>query len=48
MHPDSYGSVYLRSSEHDIHMPSIDELRNAVEMMRSVIFPGYFMHSRTS
>lgn len=43
--PESYSTVYLRSSEHDIHMPSIDELRKAVEMLRSVIFPGYFIYS---
>lgn len=43
--PESYNSVYLRSSEHDIHMPSIDELKKAVEMLRSVIFPGYYLHS---
>ena len=43
--PESYNSVYLRSSEHDIHMPSIEELKIAVEMLRSVIFPGYYIHS---
>ncbi len=42
---ESYSKVYLRSSEHDIHMPSIDELAKAVELLRSVIFPGYFIHS---
>jgi serine O-acetyltransferase len=26
-------------------MPSIEELQNAVEMLRSIIFPGYFIHS---
>ena len=43
--PQSYNKVYLRSNDHDIHMPSIDELKTAVEMLRSVIFPGYYIHS---
>lgn len=43
--PESYNKVYLRSNDHDIHMPSIDELARAVEMIRSVLFPGYFIHS---
>ena len=43
--PESYNKVYLRSNDHDIHMPSIDELKTAVEMLRSVLFPGYYIHS---
>lgn len=43
--PESYNKVYLRSNDHDIHMPSIEELKTAVEMLRSVIFPGYYIHS---
>ena len=43
--PESYNKVYLRSNDHDIHMPSIDELAKAVEMLRSVLFPGYYIHS---
>ena len=43
--PESYNKVYLRSSEHDIHMPSVDALKEAVELLRSIIFPGYYIHS---
>lgn len=43
--PESYNKVFLRPKYHDIHMPSVEELEQAVEMLRSVIFPGYYMHS---
>lgn len=32
-------------SSHDIPMPSIDELREIIELLRSVLFPGYFRNS---
>ncbi len=44
--PESYTKVYLRSNDYDIHMPSVDELAKAVEMLRSVIFPGYYIHTQ--
>jgi serine O-acetyltransferase len=43
--PESYNKVFMRPKYHDIHMPSIEELKRAVEMLRSVIFPGYYIHS---
>jgi len=43
--PESYNKVFLRPKLHDIHMPSVEELKQAVEMLRSVIFPGYYIHS---
>jgi len=30
---------------HNVPMPSIDELREAIELLRSVLFPGYFRNS---
>ncbi|MDC7227959.1 MAG: serine acetyltransferase [Spirochaetales bacterium] len=43
--PESYSRVYHRTNEHDIHMPSTEELAKTVELLRSVIFPGYYIHS---
>ena len=43
--PESYNKVFLSPKYHDIHMPSVDELKLAVDMLRSVIFPGYYLHS---
>ena len=43
--PESYTKVYHRTNEHDSHMPSPEVLAEAVEMLRSVIFPGYYIHS---
>ena len=43
--PSSYEAVYHRSIHHDVHMPSVDELKMAVELLRSVIFPGYFLNA---
>ncbi len=31
--------------KHNVPMPSIDELREAIELLRSVLFPGYFRNS---
>ncbi len=42
---DSYNAVFHRSSHVDVHMPSIEELSDAVDALRSVIFPGYFRDS---
>jgi len=32
-------------SRHDIPMPSIDDLKEIIELLRSVLFPGYFRNS---
>ncbi|HOP29803.1 MAG TPA: serine acetyltransferase [Spirochaetota bacterium] len=32
-------------SRHDVPMPSIDDLKEIMELLRSVIFPGYFRNS---
>jgi len=42
--PQSYQSVYHRSN-HDIPMPSVEVLSEIVELLRSVLFPGYFGNS---
>jgi len=42
--PDSYSSVYHRTN-HDFPMPSSDDLSIGVELIKSIIFPGYFIHS---
>ena len=39
--PASYESVMHRSN-HDMPMPSIEALNEVVEMLRGVLFPGYF------
>jgi len=41
----SYKSVFHRTSHEDVHMPSIEELSEAVDSLRSVLFPGYFRDS---
>jgi serine O-acetyltransferase len=41
---DLYKDVF-HISKHDIPMPSIDDLREMMELLRSVIFPGYFRNS---
>ena len=43
--PESYNKVFLRPKDHEIHMPSVEELKQAVELLRSVLFPGYYLHS---
>ena len=40
--PSTYETVYHRSVHHDVHMPSVEELQLAVELLRSVIFPRVF------
>ncbi len=42
--PQSYQAVYHRSN-HDVPMPSVEVISEAVEMLRTVIFPGYFGNS---
>lgn len=42
--PQSYEVVYHRSN-HDVPMPSVEVLSEVVEMLRAVIFPGYFGNS---
>lgn len=42
--PESYEVVYHRSN-HDVPMPSVEVLAEIVEMIRAVIFPGYFGNS---
>lgn len=42
---ESYSAVFHRTSHVDVHMPSIEELGDAVDSLRSVIFPGFFRDS---
>src|SRR5208337_974302 len=42
--PESYRRVYHRTY-HDFPMPSIDLLREIVELIKSILFPGYFINS---
>ena len=39
-----YSDVF-HISKHDFPMPSIDDLREGIELIRSVLFPGYFRNS---
>jgi len=39
--PESYDKVYFRDT-HDVSMPSPTVLREVVEQLRSVLFPGYY------
>lgn len=41
---ESYSGVYQMGS-HDIPMPSVSELKEVVDLFRSILFPGYFIHS---
>ena len=41
---ESYKGVYHRSN-HDIPMPNVEVLNNIVDLLKSIIFPGYFAHS---
>jgi len=43
--PSSYKAVYHRSAHEDVHMPLGEELEEAVELLRSVLFPGYFQNA---
>ena len=42
--PESYKPVYHRGN-HDMPMPSIDVLAEVVDLLRAVLFPGYFRES---
>jgi serine O-acetyltransferase len=42
--PGSYHLVYHRAN-HDIPMPSIEDLNEIVDKLKSVLFPGFFAHS---
>ena len=42
--PDSYKLVYHKS-HHEDPMPSMDVLREIVDLLKSIIFPGYFINS---
>jgi len=42
--PESYRTVYHRSF-HDFLMPSVESLRDTVNLLKSVLFPGYFIDS---
>ena len=39
-----YSDVF-HISRHDIPMPSIDDVKETIELIRSVLFPGYFRNS---
>jgi serine O-acetyltransferase len=39
-----YSDVF-HISKHDVPMPSIDDLRETIELIRSILFPGYFRNS---
>lgn len=40
--PASYDCVYHRTTHHDVQMPSGEVLSEAIELLRAVLFPGYF------
>ncbi len=42
--PSSYRSVFHRAV-HDYPMPSVEELERAMEIVKSILFPGYFINS---
>ena len=42
--PGSYRFVYHRTF-HDFPMPSVESLREIVELLKSILFPGYFINS---
>ncbi|MBP7735767.1 MAG: serine acetyltransferase [Spirochaetes bacterium] len=42
--PESYEAVYHRTY-HDFPMPSVESLREFVDLMKSILFPGYFVNS---
>ncbi len=42
--PESYAFVF-HLAKHDFPMPSVTELGEAVGLLRSVLFPGYFINS---
>jgi len=42
--PESYSGVYHRAN-HDFPMPSLESLGRTVDMIKSILFPGYYVHS---
>ena len=38
---DSYSKIYFKRN-HDVAMPSIEDLNEVMRLMRSILFPGYF------
>ena len=42
---DSYTGVYHEMNHHNIPMPSVQKLAEAVELLKSVMFPGYFTNA---
>ena len=42
--PKSYSVVYHKS-DHDDPMPSIDQLKEVLDLLKSILFPGYFINS---
>ncbi len=40
----TFGDMF-HISRHDIPMPSLDDLKEIIELLRSVLFPGYFRNS---
>src|SRR4030042_2154822 len=42
--PESYQAVYHRTY-HDFLMPSVEALREIGDLLKSILFPGYFIHS---
>lgn len=43
--PESFSPVFFRAHHEDVPMPSTTALKEAVEMLRAIIFPGYYCHS---
>jgi len=41
----SFMPVYHRRNGHDVPMPSIPDLTRIVNLLKSAIFPGFFMHA---
>jgi len=41
---DSFGDMF-HISRHEVPMPSLDDLKDIMELLRSVLFPGYFKNS---
>lgn len=39
--PESYGAV-IHSHEHGTAMPEVESLHDAMDMLRAILFPGYF------
>jgi serine O-acetyltransferase len=42
--PEAYEAVFNRTS-HDVPMPSVESLGHIVDLLRTVLFPGYFGNS---